>query len=205
MGSPFAKKIFVGILLLVIGGYGLYEVLSRSNIGIVSPRFIDKRNEVAALLKNLASTPDTDLSPLGIFEQKKDYVGALNELENVTKANNDLISLINVLIQKTDAIITEGEKIGDVILRPQALGALAELQRGNRLMLDYFKYRGELFLKLKNYYSDIIIKGSASPPDLSPEVKKIDEHIAGAKSAYELFNQKIDVFDRAAGLKYQSQ
>lgn len=200
-----AKKIVVAIILLIIAGYGLIKVLSQANVGLVSPRFIERRNDVATLLKKLASTPDADLTSLGVFEQKRDFVGALNELEDATKANNELISLIGTLVSKTDLIMAEAEKINDVILRPQASGAMAELQRGNRLMLDYFKFRGDLFLKLRTYYSDIVIKGSATAPDLAPETQKIDDYIRLAREAYELFNQKIDVFDRAAGLKYQSR
>ena len=71
--------------------------------------------------------------------------------------------------------MAEAEDINDIILRPQALGALGELQRGNRLMSDYFELRATLFLKLKTYYSDLIIKGEALPPDIKTEARSVSD------------------------------
>jgi hypothetical protein len=201
MASSIWKKIFVAIVFAVVVLYGLNELSKQSNVGLVTPKFIERRNEVAMLLKTLASSPDTNLSELGSYESRRDFVGALNILQGVQKTNDEMVELIEKLVLMTEGVVSEAEKINDVVLRPQAIAALEDLQAGNDYMLQYFKLRGDIFQELNKYYSDFVLKGSASPPDVASDMAQIDAYAANARLAYNTFNEKIDLFDRAAGLK----
>ncbi len=197
------KKIFAAIIFVSIALFGINELLKKADggVGLVTTRFIQKRNEVAGLLKQLASTPDTNLTELGSYEQRRDYLGALNILRGVQNKNDELVGLIGDLVLKTEAVTAEAEKIDEVVLRPQAISALEELQRGNNLMLDYFEFRTQIFQKMNKYYSDFVLTSAATPPDITADMEKIDQYVAEARLAYDSFNKKIDLFDRAAGLK----
>ena len=201
MASSIWKKIFIAIVFAVVAFYGLNELSKKSNVGLVTPKFVEKRNEVAVLLKTLASAPDTNLSALGGYEVRRDFVGALSILAGVKESNNNLLALVGELVSKTDEVIKEAEKIDDLVLRPQALSALSDLQKGNEFMQQYFKLRGEIFSRLDTYYSDFVVKGSANPPDVAADMQMIDQYAANARFTYNTFNEKIDLFDRAAGLK----
>ncbi len=194
-------KAFFIIIFIALSFYGVNKILRQTRVGIVTPKFVEYRNDVAGLLKRLASTPDTDLTKLGSFEQRQDWVGALKALDGSVKVNDELLDMTKLLVSKTDLVLVEAEKIQDVVLRPQAISAVLELQVGNKLMLDYFKARAGIFDKLNKYYSDWVIQGKAEPVDLSSDFANIDDLIKRAREAYKSFNEKIDVFDRAAGLK----
>ena len=201
MASSIWKKIFIAAIFAVVAFYGLNELSKQSNVGLVTPKFVEKRNEVAILLKTLASSPDTNLSELGGYETRRDFVGALNILQGVRKNNDDFVGLIGELIAKTKDVLKEAEKIDDVVLRPSALSPIVELQKGNEFMLQYFKLRGEIFAQLDTYYSDFVLSGKAVAPDVVADMQRIDQYAANARLAYNTFNEKIDLFDRAAGLK----
>lgn len=201
MNSSVFRNIVIALFFSVIAFYGINELSKQESVGLVSAKFISERNEVSALMRKLAAASDINLANLEDYEKKNDFVGALNILVEAKNANDKLVDLVNELIIKTDSILIEANKINDVVLRPQAVGAVMDLKKGNDLMSDYFSLRVQIFNKLNVYYSDFVLNGLATIPDIASDMQRIDMYSADARSAYSAFNQKIELFDKAAGLK----
>ncbi len=194
------------MMLLLAGGvigFGFYFFSKTGEITVESLEvgFLAQRSDLAVLLKQLGSIPDLDLSGLTEYEKKEDWTGALSVLADAADKNKQYMELAARIIVKTGDLNKEAEKIESIVLRPQAIDAILDLQNGNSLMRDYLTMRAGIFQRLNKYYSDKALKGGAVPPDFSEDVLKLDDLIAQAQTAYNSFNQKIDLFDKAAGLQ----
>ncbi len=200
------RKFFIALIFVIVAGffiYGFFLVRSTNRITTINSSFVERRNNVAALLQQLSSVPDVDLSRLADIDRRRAWGEGLQFMTDVVGEHARVVAMVESLVTSTRDLIVETQRTTDQTLREQALAAMVHLGSGNDHMLSYFRLRSRLFRSFQQYYADRALGKSSRAPDVTADFTLIDEAIYKANESYALFRILIERFDRVAGLRAQ--
>ncbi len=200
------RSFFIFLIALVSVGllvYAFFMFRGINRVTSVQSSFVERRNDVAALLQQLSAVPDVDLSRLSEIDRRREWKTGLQYMTDVVAQHAVVTTLVETLVAKTRDLIAETQLITDKTLREQALAAMVHLGSGNDGMLSYFRLRSKLFRTFQQYYADRVAGKSVRIPEITADFALIDDAIARANASYELFRAAIERFDRVAGLRMQ--